>query len=208
MTERSCRFVIPVGDPPDLMGAPLPHDLVTFVAEEVVPALRPLSVDAYLDGPAAVRGSVAPCSQILRGDDVFWLVSWRPGLVVFRFEPDGTMSMTTIASINPTFGGREASDEELDAYDEDAWDPTYDAVFAAWDAIVEEDTREDAGFEPIDAADAARFEAALAHVNSVHARLDASFAGDAAAHARWLSGCKETQVWRGDAATSSSGEST
>lgn len=138
-----------------------------YLRESALPAMRPLSDEEYRTGPAKILNTLGHYSYVLDGDIVYWCVEWEPGLVVIRFAPDGSLAIAELRSPNPEFGGREATQEELDNYDEDNPERLhqYKLVFDAWDAQFDEDERED--WEIVDDATKSRFDAALAHANSL-----------------------------------------
>jgi hypothetical protein len=107
------------------------------------------------------------------------------------------MAWASVPSPNPEFGGRAASQAELDEYDPDAWDAGYDLVFDAWDAQFEEDTRVDNGFEPASSEVRQRFDALFGDLNRLHEDLERSFENDAERREQWLARCKQSRLWRG-----------
>lgn len=138
-----------------------------YLRESVFPSLRPLSDEEYQIGPAKIRNTAARYSYILDNAVVYWCVEWEPGLVVVRFAPDASLALAELRSPNPQFGGREATDEELDNYDEDNEEQThqYNLIFDAWDAQFDEDERRE--WEIVDEDTKSRFDAALAHVRTM-----------------------------------------
>ncbi|RYG26754.1 hypothetical protein EON82_02115 [bacterium] len=137
-----------------------------YLRESVFPAMRPLSDAEYRTGPAKILGTAARYSYVLDGDVVYWCVEWEPGLVVLRFAPGESLAIAELRSPNPEFGGRAATEEELDKYDEDNEEEAhqYKLVFDAWDAQFDEEEREE--WEVVDDETERRFDAALAHANA------------------------------------------
>ncbi|NND04575.1 MAG: hypothetical protein HKN91_17505 [Acidimicrobiia bacterium] len=177
------------GDTP--YSAPLSPENAKYL-KRACEHLEPMSDEQYLNGPAAILGTLARSSYVLAGDDVLWCAEWDPGLLVFQFSPSGSMARVALRSPVPHFGGREATDEEHAAYNEDEPNPQYSVVFDAWDAQFEDDTRQWKGFSPADDETVARFEAALAHVNSLGQRL--GDLGDA-----WMESAKvNVDTWAGE----------
>lgn len=149
-------------DEPVLWSCSVAPEEETYLREAVVPALRPLSEEAYRSGPAQILNTAARYSYVLDGSVVYWCVEWEPGLVVIRFAPDNSLAMAELRSPNPQFGGREATDEELSSYDEDNEEQSnqYHLIFDAWDAQFDPDARN--AWEVVDDDTRIRFDAALA----------------------------------------------
>jgi hypothetical protein len=148
-----------------IRSSPLSPTSEAYLRDVALPALRPLSDEAYVDGPAEIVGTLARSSYVLDDEVVYWCVEWPPGLLVVRLSPDGSMASAELTSPNPEFGGREATPEELDDFydvqDED--NPQYDLVFDAWDAQFDEE--EWTEWEVAAAETADRFAAATAHAD-------------------------------------------
>lgn len=149
---------------PAFWSTSVPPAEEAYLREAVIPTMRLLSVEEYKEGPAKILSTAARYSYVLDGDVVYWCIEWEPGLVVVRFAPDGLMAMAEMRSPNPEFGGREATEEELESYDEEDEERLhqYKLVFDAWDAQFDEDERED--WELADDDTKGRFHAALAKV--------------------------------------------
>jgi hypothetical protein len=145
----------------ELLAKLLDAPLDKYLRETVILALHPISDAEYLSGAAGILGTLARWSYVLDGAQVLWCIEWPPGLLVVRFSSDGSIELASLRSPNPQFGGREATPEEIEAFDEDAEDPQYNLVFDAWDAQIDPVLRD--GWEPLSNAERARFEAALAH---------------------------------------------
>lgn len=139
---------------------------VTYLDEVIEPALEPLSDADYVARYGPILETAARASYVLRGAAVYWCVEWKPGLVVVRFEGD-TMRACELVSPVPEFGGRVATQAELDAWDEDARNHQIRLVFDAWDAQFDADDFAWGGFAPAPADVLARFEAAVAHANAL-----------------------------------------
>ena len=168
---------------------------VEYLREKVIPVLHPLSVDEYSFGPAAILHTAAPHSYVLDGTVVYWCVEWAPGLLVIRFAPDGEMAWAALKSPVPGFGGREATEAEWDAYDEDAENPQYNLVFDAWDDIFDQERE---AWEPISASDLAAYTAALAPVNRLSEALKLQWESRSE---EYLERCKTSPIWRGEVGT-------
>ena len=133
-----------------------------YLRENILPVMRPLSDDEYIDGPAKILGTAARFSYVLDDEVVYRCVEWGPGLVVVKFAPDKSLAWAELRSPNPQFGGREATDEEIESYDDTAENHQYNLVFDAWDAQFDEDELQE--WQIVDDDTKNRFEAALAHV--------------------------------------------
>lgn len=160
-------FVYEDADPaengePVLWSRSVPPGEEAYLREAVFPSMRPLSEDEYQTGPARILTTAARWSYVLDGGVVYWCVEWEPGLVVVRFAPDASLALAELRSPNPQFGGREATDEELDNYDEDNEEQAhqYHLIFDAWDAQFDRDERVE--WEIVDHETKRRFDAALA----------------------------------------------
>jgi hypothetical protein len=167
-----------------------------YLRDVVLPRLRPLSEEDYFNGPLAIYGTAARFSYVLAGSDVYWCVEWDPGLLVIRFSADGSMSWCSLRSPVPNFGGREATEEELDAYDEDEPNPQYNLVFDAWDPQLEPELRDD-GWAEVSADERRRWKAAMAQQERLGATVDALAENDPEAYERWRVHCQESPIWKG-----------
>lgn len=105
------------------------------------------------------------------------------------------MSWCALRSPNPNFGGREASEAELDAYDEDEPNPQYNLVFDAWDPEVDPELRE--GWSEASADEVRRWKAAISPADRLGARMMEIYESDPEAHERWRAGCEESPIWKG-----------
>lgn len=154
---------------PVLWSRSVPPGEEAYLRESVLPGMRPLSDEEYMAGPAKILNTAAHYSYVLDGEVVYWCVEWEPGLVVVRFALDASLALAELRSPNPEFGGREATDEELENYDEDNEERThqYNLVFDAWDAQFDDDERAEE-WEVADDETKSRFDAALAHANRMH----------------------------------------
>ena len=140
------------GEKPFMRSHSLRSSSETYLRETVLPVVRPISDEEYLDGPAKILSTFAPYSYVLDDEVVYWCAEWGTGLVVVRFAPDKSLAQAELRSPNPEFGGRVATDEEIENFDEDAENHQYKLVFDAWDAqfddeelqeweIVDDDTK-------------------------------------------------------------------
>lgn len=179
----------------DAHVAPVPEDDVAYL-KKVIASLRPLSRDAYLNGPAVILHSLAPYSYVLHGRDLYWCVEWPPGLLVVRFSLDGAMAWSMLRSPVPDFGGRVAEDSEWDDYDEDAENRQYNLVFDPWDAQLDDDLRAHRGFVPVDEETDARVQEVLAPANALTDEAERLSAADPDA---WFERCTQNmEAWGGD----------
>jgi hypothetical protein len=194
-------FVIGDNDEEEMYVAPLADDDAKYFREAILPNLQPLSDDQYMHGLAMVLHTLARFSYVIHERDVFWCIEWQPGLIVVRFSPDKGMAWTALRSPHPEFGGREATQEEIDAYneaeDEDDENPQYNLVFDAWDAQLDEDTRGWNGFEPVDDETRAIYQDAMAKAQELGEQLEARYSGPA--YNQWAETCKANlQQWAGE----------
>jgi hypothetical protein len=190
--EGWCYFVVDAERVP--LTRPLDRAEATYLRDIVIPRLRPLSTDEYLEGPAGIKHTLARWSYVLGGNDLFWCVEWRPGLLVIRIAgAEGDLSWCALPSRNPEFGGRVATTEELDAYDEDADDPQDALVFGAWNAQLEADRREE--FTVATDGVQGRLRRAMAHLEALNVERQRRV-GEATA--AWLQRCHQSPIWRGD----------
>ena len=137
-----------------------------------IATLRPLSDEDYVNGPAIILGTMARFSYVLDGDAVYWCVEWEPGLIIVRFSPTQPLAWTALRSPNPEFGGRQASDDEWEDYDEDGPNSQYTLVFQSWDAQFDAQEREWRAFVPAPPEVQERFEAALARANDLGEQVE------------------------------------
>lgn len=178
-----------------MFAAPVDGSEVAYLRRALA-HLRPLSDDDYINGLLVVSQTAARCSHILDGDVVYWCIEWEPGLLVVRIAPAAGLSWVALRSPVPNFGGREATVEELDAYDEDAPNPQYRLIFDAWDARYDAEHRYRRGFAPASDGVGARFLAALERVNSLAPPTDPSNKPEWQA---WVAKCKANLTqWCGE----------
>src|SRR5947209_5162586 len=152
MATAEARYVIFVDGV--MLAAPLDDGDYQYFADHIMPSLRPLSDEQYMEGPAVILHTFARYSYILYRDDVYWCAEWEPGLVVVRLSPDGRLAWTAMWSPVPNFGGREPAAEDVRDYDEDAENRQYNLVFTAWDAQFDAADREWRSFRPAEAGTA------------------------------------------------------
>jgi hypothetical protein len=187
-------------DPEDTTGetilsAPVNPPEAAYLRDVVLPRLRPLSEEDYRNGPHAILGTAAHFSYVLAGSDVYWCVEWDPGLLVIRFSATDSMSWCALRSPVPDFGGRDATEEELDAYDEDEPDPQYNLVFAAWDPQHDPELRD--GWTKISADEMRRWKAAMSQASRVATAVDGLHETDPEAYELWRTAAKESSIWQG-----------
>lgn len=192
------NFVYGDDDECTLHTAPVAVEDAEYLAR-VVETLRPLSDEDYMDGPAVVLQTLAKYSYVLEGSTLYWCVEWEPGFLVVRFAPDEPLAWTAIRSPNPGFAGREATEEEWDAFDEDAENPQYNLIFVPWDAQFDEQDREWGAFVPAADDVESRFEKALERVNALGEVLEGRLGDDEKAHEAWCEQCKANlEAWCGE----------
>ena len=204
MTQETPQYMIFVaqkGEADAMLAAPLEDDDRDYFVNGILPALRPLSDEDYMQGPAVMLHTAARFSYIVFRDDVYWCVEWDPGLIVVRFSPDGTMAWTALRSPIPDFGGRTPLEEDLRDYDEadeDAENHQYNLVFKAWDAQFDEDWRKWRSFKPADAQIVRTYQAALAHVLTLGEQMEVRYSGEDKYHP-WVEQCERNmEKWAGE----------
>lgn len=174
-----------------------PGDFRYFV-DGILPNLRPISDEDYMQGPAVILHTLARYSYIVYRNDVYWCAEWEPGLIMVRFSPDGSLAWTALRSPVPNFGGREALAEDLRDYDEDAENHQYNLVFRAWDAQFDEFWREARSFKPASSRIAGIFRAALSHPNQLGEQMQARYS-DGDEYSRWTELCvRNLRQWAGE----------
>lgn len=158
-----------------------------YLQEVVVPALQPLSVEDYANGPAAILQIEARWSYILDGRVAYWCIEWPPGLLVLRFAAATPMQWAAI-TVAPTTAAPAA-------YDESADEPSYRLIYEAWDAQFEGGVRD--GWREAPEAVVEDFELALERVRQIEDELEARYGDDTAAFNRWLQACQANPIWQG-----------
>lgn len=182
MKKNAAYYVISVDD--ELMSAPIAKADRKYLLDVIVPNLSPLSEGDYKAGPVILRASVAPNSTILLNNDVYLCFEYDPGLIVIRSSPNGELAWAALRSPIPNFGGREATEEEMLAFDEDAENHQYNLIFTPWDAQFDEDSLEDAEFDAADEDLVEVLEAAMAPINRLGTELTDQL-GDQASVTSW-----------------------
>lgn len=183
------------GDQYELYSGPVPEQDAGYL-RRIDDKLRPLSDEEYMTGPAVLLHTMAKTSYVLDGERLYWCSEWDPGLIVVRFSPDGELAWSAIRSPVPDFGGRDATEEELENYDEDAENPQYNLIFDPWDAQFDAQEREWKSFVPAPEEAQTRFENALAHVNELAKLMEERFADQ---HEEWCARAEENlEKWSGE----------
>jgi hypothetical protein len=150
-----------------------------------------LSDDDYMSGLAAVLHTGAHYSYVLDSEDVLWLIEWEPGLIVVKLSPNGQMRWTALRSPVPDFGGRVPLPEDGSPDDYDGVNPQYKLIFTSIDAAEDPEFLED--FSVADEETVTAFQTALAHVNTLEAKVE-KFAPDEVT--AWLRTCKDNLAQR------------
>lgn len=188
-------FVYDNGDDGVMHCGPVGDDDAAYL-RRVAAELRPLSDEEYFSGPAVILQTAARASYVLDGDTLYWCVEWDPGLIVVRFTSDGKMAWAGIRSPVPGFGGREETDADWDAYDEDAPNPQYNLVFRPWDAQFDADDREFRDFVPADEEVRTRYRRALTRADELSEEVQRRQAAERDA---WSKRCKKNlEDWCGE----------
>ena len=191
MPNARMQYVIFVEDDNDesvMFAAPVPDVDSKYLRDHVMPTLRALTDEEYMQGPAIILHTLARYSYVLHKDDLYWCSEWPPGLIVVRLSPDGTLAWSVLRSPNPEFGGRQATEEELELFDEDAENHQYNLVFNAWDAQFDEDVRKWRSFVPADPKTRKKYLAALDHVNSLGEIMQSRYSQS---FNEWSENCKK-----------------
>ena len=191
MTRDKIQYVIFVDQKDEkrvMLASPLKRAVANYLVNGILPTMRPLSDEAYMQGPGVVLSSLARFSYILYKSQVYWCVEWPPGLIVIRFSPDGTMAWSALRSPIPGFGGRTPNEEDLRNYDGTAENHQYRLVFDAWDAQFHPDPST-YGFKQADKQTAEAYQAALQHVQSLGNQMKTRYSGGDE-YASWVERCK------------------
>lgn len=162
--------------------------------EKCLQHLQPMTDEAYCNSLLVILNTGARWSYVIDHDIILWLVEWDPGFIVVRFGPDNLIAATAIRSPIPNFGGREATDADWDAYDEDGENHQYNLIFHPWDAQMDPTCRGD--YKPANETDAACFEACMKHANAIGHKAVQDNGSDLNG---WREKCKATiDQWAGE----------
>lgn len=165
---------------------------------EILPHLKPLSDEEYMNGVAVILQTGAAYSYVLYENNVYWCVEWAPGLVVVRFSPDGKIAACALRSPVPDFDGRTPNAEDATDYDDTVDNPQYNLVYRAWDALFDDEWREANGFKKTDDKTKAAYEASLRHVFDLGEKVATAYQTEEAFN-EWRNKCKEAiDNWSGD----------
>lgn len=178
---------------PAVLTAAVADEEASYLLDEIVPRLEPMTGDEYVNGPLAIHTTWAPFCYILHDENVFWCVEWEPGLLVFRFSPTGTIDWAAIRSTLPAFVGRPVAPGEWEACDEDAPDPLYNIVFDAWDAEPSRESR----WRPPTPEEMDRWRAAMAYAEGLGNSKWDLHDTDPESYERWLERCQQSAIWSG-----------
>lgn len=174
MFERDLRYMIWVEDARGrrhAQCAAVPKREARYLLRHALPTLRPIDRETYVQCFAAVLGTAQRSSYVLDGTHAIWCLEWKPGLLVLRFSPDGSMSGTALRSPRRFFGREEPlTPSEQKAFEEEVeggQPEQYRLVFDAWDAQFDEQVRRWNGFAEAPESLVSRLEAALEPVNAL-----------------------------------------
>jgi len=200
MPYEQIRYIIFVqqkGGEDVMFAAPVGDDDRFYFENGILPTLRCLSNEDYVNGHAAVLHSAARFSYILADREVFWCAEWEPGLIVVRVSAEGQMAWTALRSPIPNFGGRTPSEDDCD-FDEDAVNHQYNLVFRAWDAQFDEQCRKWRSFERADQNTADAFSGAIRHLNSLEDQIRKQYSEETSMSSWWERCKRNLAKWSGD----------
>lgn len=187
------NFVYEDSDEPTLHTGPVPNDDAAYLRLAAT-HLQSLSDEEYMTGPAVILHTLAKCSYVLDGNELYWCAEWNPGLIVVKMVPNAAFQWVALRSPIPEFGGRDPLPEDDADYDEDN-NPQYNLIFTPWDAQFDEQDREWGSFEPADDDVRQRFENALAKVNGLGSIMESRYSEDTDT---WFDLCKSNlEKWAG-----------
>ena len=196
MERAEARYVIFVDEV--MFAAPLEEGDFRYFTAHILPTLRSLSDEEYMEGPAVIMHTFARYSYILYRHDVYWCAEWEPGLIVVRFSPDGGLAGAAMRSPIPNFGGREPAEKDVRNYAAAAENRQYNLVFTAWDAQFDAADREWRSFQPAEAKTANDYRAALSHSHQLGEQMQARYSGDDK-FSEWSAQCKSNvRAWAGE----------
>ena len=173
------HYILPELDacPGGIRLGPIPEDRAEYLRRAWGQA-RDLPLATYLESMVAIPCCAAKTSYLVEGDFLGWCVEFVPGLLVVRFHDHGAMDWVALRSPCPSFGGREATPEDMEAYDEDAPNLQYRLIYDAWDAHFDAERAEDRGFHcprTVDEEAAVRFyQRAIDRLNALAPPLDSA----------------------------------
>ena len=131
--------------------------------------MSPLSDDDYILGPLKLFGSLSKYIYILDNENVYWCISETPGLVLVKFSPNSFLEQATAPSPNPEYGGRKATEFEVQKYQEIDVNPQQFLIYDAWNEQFEKPLQED--WKPLSEDGKVRFKAAIRHASDLASNL-------------------------------------
>lgn len=153
-------------DDDDQFTCDVPFDDQKYL-EKIKPNLKPLTNDEYFSGLDKVLMTAARFSYVIDAENLLWCIEWEPGFIVVSFSPEEGLSAVAVRALNPCFGGREATEEEMEQYDEDDVNPQYNIIFDPWDAQFDEGYFSSLGFSSATPEEKAVFAKATSIVESL-----------------------------------------
>jgi hypothetical protein len=181
-----------------MLTAPLEAGDRAYLLKGILPSLRPLPDEDYMQGPAVILHTLAKYSYILYRREVYWCAEWDPGLIVVRFSSDNTLAWAALRSPIPNFGFRTPNAEDLRNYQQDAENHQYNLVFNAWDARHDEDWRRRLSFKRARARTENIHEAALTHVQTLGEQMEVRYSSRSR-YDRWYKRClRNLDKWTGE----------
>jgi len=194
-TESQPRYLVFTGEQDTslpTLSLPVGEPEAEYLRNTVVPALQPLHQADYIEGAQGILTTMARHSYVLWRECVYWCIEWNPGLLIIEFSPPGDFRWCAFRSPNPEFGGRAATEKELDQYDEDARNPQYNMVFTAWDAQTDEYWRQ--GWSRISSIDQQAWISAMRRATEIETETSALSESEREA---LLRRCKLSAIWHG-----------
>ena len=153
---------------------------VAYLKEKVIPKMKVLTDDEYLYGPSCIVRTPAKSSYVIDGQDVYWCIDWKPGLLVIRFSPDGSMKWAAM--------------KRPDDDDEDDENPQYNLIYREWDAQFDEREQED--WEKASEELVESHQKAMDPVNKLHKRLGSEIKSQKDTDA-YFARCEKSPIWKG-----------
>lgn len=106
-----------------------------YFEKAVLPLLKPISGEEYVNGFWAVLQTMAKYIYLLSETEMYWVTMWEGGLLTLTINPEGEMKAAL-----------------TQAWEEEEWiEPAYRLFYRGWDAQFEEEKRKWIGFKKANA---------------------------------------------------------